>query len=254
MKRWVLLIMLLTVGIGSVSADEYRDFLSADGKAMRGKVLRYDSRKQMVTILRDNKKTATVPLRVFSDKDQEYVLEWEFNKVFLSNSSFKIDAKRKKVKDKGESYSGYISAEKLDNTAYEIVLQNKSTSELKELEVEYCIYYEQEKSTRGKTIDEEGVRYGTIEVASLRPKSTKELMTEAVSVYTYELSADYYYSDGRDNKISGKVRGVWIRVNMKTESGEVLTRDYCMPDSLSNSKPWTTTSKHVGRNSRSKKK
>lgn len=246
--------IVFAVGASLTFGDEYRDFLSADGKAIRGKVLRFDARKQTVTIQRDNKKTATVPLRAFSDKDQEYVLEWEFNKVFLSNSSFKIEAKRKKVKDKEESYSGSYSAEKLENTAYEVVLQNKSTSELKGLEVEYCIYYEQEKSTRGKTIDEEGVLYGTLEVASMRAKSSKELMTEAVSVYTYELDSNFIYVDGTDNKISGKVRGVWIRVNMKTDSGNVLTRDFCMPDSLSNSKAWTTSSKHAGRNGRRKKK
>jgi hypothetical protein len=253
-KIWIVLIVLLALGANFVAADEYRDFLSADGKAMRGKVLRYDAKKQTVTIQRDNKKTATVPLRAFSENDQAYVLQWEFNKVFRSESSFEIEAKRKKVKDGDESYSGSITAEKVENTVYTITLENKSTSTLEGLELEYCIYYEQEKATRGKTLDEEGVRCGTLEIGAMRPKSSKDVMTEAVSIYTRELDADWIYSSGGDNKISGKVRGLWVRVNMKSESGDVITRDFCMPDSLSNSKTWTTTSANIGRNSSRKKK
>jgi hypothetical protein len=253
MKKLIGVTLILLISGSMLVSANYRDFMDAQGRTIRGRVLRYDAKQRKVTIERDNKKVFTVPLRTFSDEDQKYILQWEFNKVFLSESSFKIEAQRKKVKDKEGSYSGTITAEKLENTAYEVILQNKSTSELEGLEVEYCIYYEQEKAIRGKTVDEEGVRYGTMDVGSMRPKSTKELMTEHVSVYTHELDAGWIFVDGRDNKITGKVRGVWIRVNMKAESGEVLTRNYCMPDSLSNSKAWTTSSKHVGRNGRRSK-
>ncbi len=235
--------------LGAGAATQYRDFMDSQGRTIRGRILRYDAKKRAVTMERDNKKMVTVPLTIFSDKDQEYILEWEFNKVFLSQSSFKIEAKRKREKDKDGSYSGGGSTStKVENTIYEIILQNKSTSTLEGLELEYCIYYEQEKHGNGKTIDEEGVRCGTLKVGAIRPKSSKDLMTEAVSIYTSELNAGWIYSSGTDNKISGDVRGLWVRVNMTTKSGNVITRDFCMPDSLSNSKAWTTTSKNVGKN------
>ncbi|MDF7802148.1 hypothetical protein P4C99_21935 [Pontiellaceae bacterium B1224] len=246
MKSWICLVVLFAIGTGVVSADEYRDFLSADGKAMRGKVMRYDARSKKVTIQRDTKQLFTVPIRVFSEKDQKYILEWEFNKVFLSDSSFKIDAKRQKVKNKNDNGS-INSSSKNENTAYEITLQNKSTSTLAGLKLEYCIFYEQDKSG-SKSVTENGVRYGKLDVPSMRPKSKQELMTEPVTIYTHELDSDWYYTDGRKNKISGDVRGIWVRVNMKTKSGKVITRDFCMPDSLSNSQAWATSSKHVGVN------
>lgn len=248
MKVRSLVAVLLLFGL-TVSAGEYRDFLSADGKAIRAKILRYDAKSQKVTLERDNRKTATVPLVALSSEDQTYILQWEFNKVFLSESSFKIKAKRKEVKDKENSYSGYNTSAKVENTAYAITLDNKSTSSLKGLELNYCIYYEQEQSKRGgKTADEEGVRCGTLVVDTLRPKSSTELMTDPVSVYTRELDADWIYTSGAKNKITGKVRGIWVRVSMKTEGGDVITRDFCMPDSLSNSQRWTTSSVHVGYN------
>lgn len=248
MKNWVYLIVLFIIGTSVVSADEYRDFLSADGKSIRGKVMRYDARSKKVSIQRDTKQLFTVPIRVFSDKDQKYILQWEFNKVFLSDSSFKIDAKRKKIKDSEAAYTGSVTSEKLENTAYELTLKNNSASSLEGLKVEYCIFYEQEKTVSSKTIEEEGVRYGTIDVGSMRPKSSKELRTEPVTVYTYELDSSWSYTDGRKNKISGEIRGLWVRVNMTMKNGEVLTRDFCMPDSLSNSKAWATSSTHVGMN------
>ena len=165
MSRFMMMCGMLAICMG-VSASEYRDFLSADGKAIRGKVMRFDARARKVTILRDNKKIFTVPSHVFSDADQQYILEWEHNKVFLSSSSFKIEAKRKEIKDKDGSYSGSITSEKVENTAYAVTLENKSGSELKGLTLEYCVYYEQEKANRGKTLEEEGVRYGSIDVGA----------------------------------------------------------------------------------------
>ncbi len=243
-------IAMVTFGGGMV---QYRDFLSHDGKAIRGRVLRYDARSRKVTIERDNRKVFTVPIYAFSDEDQTYILEWEFNKVFLSDSSFRIEAKRKKMdtKKEGSDYDYYgdsIDSKKVETFGYELLLQNRSSSTLKGLEVEYCIYYEQETSGRGKTADEEGVRHGTLDVGSLGPKAKRTLTTEPVSIYTYELDADWSYVDGRDNKITGKVRGLWVKVHMKNEEGKVITRDFCMPDSLSNSMAWAATSAHVGRN------
>ena len=254
MKGLLPIIVGLLVSVESFGAGlvQYRDFLSKDGKAIRGRVLRYDARKSKVTIERDNRKVFTVPIFAFSDDDQEYILRWELNKVFLDDGDFKIDAKRKKFdeeKGSGSTFYGYsIDSRETETFGYEITLENRSTSPLEGLKVDYCIFYEQENSGNGKTIDEEGVRCGTLDVASLRAKSSKELLTEPVSIYTYELDADWVYADGRDNKISGDVRGVWVRVTKALDNGEVLTRDFCMPDSLSNSKTWTTSSVHVGRN------
>ncbi len=254
MKVKVLILFGILFVLNAGAATQYRDFMDSQGRSIRGRVLRYDAKKRAVTMERDNKKVVTVPLSIFSDKDQEYVLAWEFNKVFLSESSFKITAKRKEVKDKDESYDSFVHAKKVENMGYELILENRSTSKLQNLELEYCIYYEQERSNRGKQLCEQGVRCESVEVPYLSPKSKKELMTETVRVYKTELDADYYYTSGSQNVQKGKVHGIWVRAHMKLDSGETITRDYCLPDSLNNKKAWASSSVGVGMNSSRKKK
>ncbi len=257
MKGWVVLIAVWLMGLDVFAAGAalYRDFLSADDKPIRGRIMRFDVRTQNVTIERDTKKVFRVPLRAFSDKDQKYILQWEFNKVFLSSNTFRIDANRKKMKEvEGADQNSYRSdSSEYEDFGYEILLKNRSTSELKDLELEYCIFYEQDKGGGTKKV-EEGVLYGTLELGALSPKSSQELLTAPVTIYTHELDSNYYYTSGGANKISGQVRGIWVRVSMKSEGGGVLMREFCMPDSLSNSKAWRTRSIHVGVNGRTNKK
>ncbi len=223
--------------------------MDTKGRSIRGKIMRYDAKKNVVTIQRDNRQQATIPLTMLSEKDQDYVRQWDFNKVFLSASSFKIEAKRKKMKDGDGGYSGYNSAKKVENYGYEVTLQNRSTSTLENLELEYCIYYEQEEYKRGGEARKEGVRYGKLDVGTLLPKSERELVTKPVTIYTEELDSDWYYGSGADNKQSGKVRGIWVQVHMVLDDGKKISRNFCLPDSLSGKMAWAKSSRAVGMNS-----
>jgi len=258
MKRCIYFICVL-VGVSSaLAASDYHDFSDNKGRTIRGKILRYDSRKKVVTIQRENRRMGTIPLGVLSDKDQAFVRQWEFNKVFFSDSSFKIEAKRKmmdrEVSSSGEDYwTGYsIRNRKVEHMGYEITLENRSASKLENLSLDYCIYYEQEELRGGRQKTLEGVRHESVDIGTLRPKSEKELLTKPVNIYTAELDADWSYTSGAKNKQDGDVRGVWIQVHMDLKSGERITRSYCLPDSLPNSKTWSASSRAVGMNSASK--
>ena len=242
------LFLLVMVAAGVASAGEYRDFMDTQGRAIRGRILQYDARKSCVTIERDTKKVVTVPLSIFSEKDQAYVLEWEFNKIFLSASKFKIRAKRVEKKNKEDSYGGVVQAKKVENMGYELVLENCSASTLENLQIEYCIYYEQERATRSEQLNEQGVRYEKLDIPLLNPKTKKEVMTETVKVYKSELDADWIFFSGAKNVQRGKVHGIWVRVHLMLDSGEKVTREYCLPDSLENGKVWASSSKKVGMN------
>ncbi len=75
MKIGILATALLLIGL-LAGADEYRAFTSADGKSIRGKVIEVDEQRRMITIERDDKKQVTVPVDLFSGKDQNYILKW----------------------------------------------------------------------------------------------------------------------------------------------------------------------------------
>jgi GH43 family beta-xylosidase len=70
-------IIILIFGISSTAlADEYRSFSDKDGRTIKAKVLKVNTQAKKVTMERDNKKETTVPIRVFSETDQEYINAW----------------------------------------------------------------------------------------------------------------------------------------------------------------------------------
>ena len=248
MKR-LLVIIFLAAQVGGVHAvKQYRDFMDTKGRTIRGRILAYNAGSGTVTFERDNKRSSKVPITIFSDADQIYIKEWECSKQFLSNTKLKISAQRKKGKDTDASYSSSVTSKKVELMGYKIVLENRSETSMKDLEVEYCIYYEQDEVRNRKQHTAEGVFCGSFPRGTIPPKTKVEKLTKMVKIYKRELDSGRIYISDIKNVQKGRVRGIWIRVNMKLSSGEKLTRNYCLPDSLNNSKVWMRSSVRAGMN------
>ncbi len=254
MKYVLVFVCLITSAIGVLGATQYRDFTSTDGKTIKAVVKAYDAQKKTVTIERDNRKTAKVSITVFSEADQIYIREWEVLRSFSIEHLFKISAKRKRVDNETAGSSDYNSRVEVEDTSYEIVLDNRSGVMMDGLELEYCIYYEQESIKSSGQVCDQGVYCGKLSVASTASKSKVALQTEAVSTYIEEMDSNWSYIDDDGNPIKAKnvqrgdVHGIWIRVHLKLPSGERGMREYCLPDSLNNSKVWKTSSIRAGLN------
>lgn len=246
MKRLLLIAILSAQVAGVHAAKQYRDFKDTQGRTIRGCVLAFDSNSGIVTFERDNKRTAKVPLSIFSDEDQQHIRGWKVNQAFLSESYFKISTTRKK--EKGKKRFRNNSEVNPEKTSYEVALENRSAMDFEIPKVEYCIYYEQEELTQEGMGLEEGVLYGTLAMGTMQAKSKKELLTNAVTTYKRELRSDRYYIGGANSVQRGKVRGIWIRVHAKLPSGKTLTREYSQPDTLCEKKKWASSSIDVGLN------
>lgn len=246
--KHLLLICLFVGATGAQAANQYREFTSRDGKTIRGCITAYDATREVVSIERDNRRTATVPISVFSETDQAYIRDWEIMRCFETDRFFKISGKRKKGEDKTEGYQSSYFEKDVEITSYEISLDNRASFNFEGLQLEYCIYYEQEKLQGGKEICDQGVCYGKLPVQTLFSRSQQVIQTDGVAVYTEELSSDAIYVNGMDNVQSGDVHGVWIRIHLKLPSGQEGMREYCLPDSLNNSKAWMTSSIRAGMN------
>ncbi len=263
MKRLVLFVCLMAMVSGVRAATQYRDFTSAEGKTIRGCIKAYDPAKKMVTIERDNRKTAKVPVGVFSEADQAYIRDWEVLRCFMTDRFFKISAKRKRRDNEADSStsrlqteSGSFQSEKkreVEDTHYEILLGNRSASEMKGLEIKYCIYYEQEERRNDKEVCSQGVYCGKLPAFSMASRGGKTIQTEAVSIFAEELPPGWSYGNesGRssvDTVQRGDVHGIWIRVHLNLPSGQKGMREFCYPDSLSNSRAWVSSSIRAGMN------
>ena len=253
MKRLVLFICLTASVFGVRAAAQYRDFTSADGKTIKAAVKAYDAQKKIVTIERDNKRTSKVPITVFSEADQKYILEWDASKGFLSANLLKISCADKVVEKRKEkeledvNYTGGAVVKDFEKTvitferiAYDIQFQNMNKYELKNIRMEYRIYYEQSEMVWEKKPEAKQNHFsGKKAVPTLSGKSKTMVTTESVEIH--EDSVNPIPQAGGDQRRGGKgeVHGLRVRLYMKMSSGKEIMREFSCPEKLSEKKfPW----------------
>jgi hypothetical protein len=250
--------MLSVLVASSVFAAEYRDFTSADGKTIRGKVIKYDGKRSTVMIERDNRKRATVPVSVFSKGDQDYIKEWASSQSFLSNSLLSIRGddvvkeKLKKEETRDVRYTdGSVEKDFIHNVlttekiAYEIVFKNLGTTPLKNISMEYCIYYEQSHMTWDEKPEVEQLTFaGKADVPDLPVKVEAKVETKTVSIHEDSINPVPQLNGDQRRPGKGDVHGVRVRLYLKNPDGSNIMREFCCPSTLSEKKyPWTTETK-----------
>jgi hypothetical protein len=255
MKPLMLILCLMATGIVAEEEHTYRDFRDTQGRIIRGRAVAFDADRGIVTIELDDGRSTKTPVSVFCREDQAYFLEWKTCQDFLDKSKLQISASRKRNTNTELTFSTFNLEFTVEDTRYEIVLENKSQIDLSELEIEYCIFYEQEIIENNKQVCRQGVCHGTKQILKLASREKAILLTEAVTVFEREL--DYYwqyvdavygsYSD-IENVQNGTIHGIWIRVHMKRASGLTQTREYVTPESIAKNQKWTGSSVPVGIN------
>lgn len=254
MKYLLLLIALAYLAPGVLGSEQYRDFTSADGKTIRGAVKGYDARTKSVTIERDNRKTATVPVSVFSEADQAYILEWDAAKGFLSNSLLKTlcdDRLIERRKEKEISDINYVGGEvitdfeKTETTveciAYDIQFQNMGNSNLQGIRMEYRIYYEQSEIEWDKKPEaKQKVLKEEMAIPPLAGKSKTTVTTKPIEIHKDSINVMPIAGGDLRSGGKGEIHGLRARLYMKMPSGQEVMREFQQPGSLSEEQfPWT---------------
>ncbi|QBG47883.1 hypothetical protein EGM51_10925 [Verrucomicrobia bacterium S94] len=222
-----------------VIADGYRDFMSADGKAIRGRILSFDNRRDAVTIERDNRRKATVPVSVFSEADQVYIREWGLLEGFRSESAFRVTCSKKKTNQRKDENDAF--QRKYEHFVYEIEFENRNESDIGPMRVEYKIFYEQEENnsttkkvdTHQRTLKDE-ITEVTVPAKAKISRTTKEVVLEEFEFNT----SNYYVPGGDPESTGGELLGIWIRLIVKLESGNEVIRDVYSPSSIAGKYTW----------------
>lgn len=251
MKKISLFIALALVG-AYAGATEYRDFTSADGKTIRGKVIKYDGKQGTVMIERDNRKRATVPVNVFSTEDQTYIREWNAAQSFTSDKLLKIDFDSETVKkwkediykdirDTEGNVEEYLMKEiKYEDVAFEVEFRNMNKdTNLDGFRFEYRIYYEQSRENRDKQVPAQFVLGGESTVSGILAGKMMKITTDPVTIYEDNINA-ISWADGSE-RVGGEgdVHGIRARLYMKTKSGNEIMRECSYPSTLSRDDfPW----------------
>lgn len=227
--RWVAMVLSLGMCFSCFSSEEYRSFTDNEGRTIKAKIIQYDPRTRKVTIERDNRRRFTVSSSAFSESDQVYVEGWFLAQGFLSTYSV-TEKKRKKP-----------SSER--NRSYEIKMRSNSKDSLERMWIEYCIYINRDFFDGSPELRVKG---GRIDPIRLVPQKVLRVETEPVTLEIEgEIIEGYYdsysntYSDFFKTVSQDYLKGIRVRVYLKTLGGNVFMREVCSPSSLPSDKfPW----------------
>ncbi len=225
----------LLLGISSAVADSYRDLTSADGEAVRAKVLRYDKSSDMVLIEHENHKRYTVSPDSFCDADKIMIRNWELVEGFMSDSGLMISIERiEKILEEKKTQQGKENRRSwIPIVYYKIGLQNCTDFVFEGVKIEMvpfvnyeCLWPDKNKDIRFKSEEPMQVfDLGMIKAKGNMEVSTKEIgmseclmVTERAKVIRKDVAADF--------------QGVWVRITMEFSGGNKVMREIKNPENL----------------------
>lgn len=223
------------------SVEEYRVFIDKDGRAIEGKVIRFDSHSGKVTIERRNRRKATVPVTIFSKADQNYIQEWLSVRDFLSNKKLGISI----VKKQGKAPKKNNQTQRAKPPChYEIRLTPSKGTSFETIRIEYCMYIQ---TNRKRGEDSESITSERMDTVHLAAGIRQVEKTKEIKLFrNYEAKQDKSYSiyGGTTTTTSYHktsetyLKGIRVRLYLKTPSGKEFMREICEPASLSEKCKW----------------
>jgi hypothetical protein len=254
MQRSFVLLCLSLVVFAAFADEPYRDFTNTQGQSIRGRVLSFDARKQVVRIERDNGVKADIPISALLEQDQSYIRAWNDAQGFADEDLFRISCKEKKVDETEEEIrqdltwsSGDTDKDFLMNVitreriAYKFEFRNLNAAPLSGIRMEYKIYYEQSEMThdRSKPKAEQKHLHETVTLDAVPAEENIIVQTKPVEIH--EDAINEIDSSSGDPRQAGKgeVLGIRARLYMTLATGEEIVREVCEPLSLSSKTcPW----------------
>jgi len=235
----------------TTARSELYEFKTPDGKSVKAEIADYNARVGKVTLKREDGRRVDVKPSIFTEEGQVQIKEWVSAQAFTSDKQLKITCDDKVVEEwKEEEYRDltdtegnteqYLMKETMfERVAYDIEFQNMNAVALDNIRMEYRIYYEQSKETRGSPVAEQKVFKGEMELPVLVGKKKTPLSTESIEIYTDSINSISWADGSARVGGKGKAHGLRARLYMTTASGNEIVRTFCHPGSLSDENfPW----------------
>ncbi|MEI8341723.1 MAG: hypothetical protein WCH43_09345 [Verrucomicrobiota bacterium] len=155
--------------------------------------------------------------------------------VFAGNSDVVINTVAKKIEDKSAvpaAGEGSI-AEKKEEWAYMVTVENKSFKPLTGLEAKYIIFYKQDQ-IGSKVTPRLQRKSGSCTVPEIQASGKNSFTTNSVELKKSVLTGNYYFTNGAKTKAEDGLSGIWIRIYLNGN----LFAEYTRPTSLSSKEKW----------------
>lgn len=131
-----------------------------------------------------------------------------------------------------------------ESICYDLKINNNTGITIDGLTVAYNIFYEQEEVGNGQNDTKRFFVDGVLKVEPLPPRKKVLVQTEKFEVYDQRLAGGFDgYVGGAPTHQSGKSKGVWLKVHLKTASGLSATREICLPKNTNKLFAWQKSDK-----------
>lgn len=224
----------------------YHEFHDQEGRAVVAKVLECDPRRGSVKLLLENGLGRQVNADIFCEEDRQYLKHWVDAHELLS-SRFKIAVEAKVSEREQPHYSiNAASGEKrlfrvttFQDTVQQISLVNQTATPLENIQVEWCVYYQQEQRAPRRPGDSgqagnelHGLcEKGRRRVARINPGVTEVVGTGQYSIFNTKLVREMP-SPRPGMEQEGETQGIWIKLSIALPDGDVVVREYCEPEKV----------------------
>lgn len=210
-----------------------------DGRALEAEVIGFNARLGKVELKRPDGKRVKVKPDIFTDADQKYIREWAMLDGFQNPSTFKVECAEKKIEQWKEESSAFQT--KYERFVYEITFENKAAVPVGTLKVEYRIFFEQEENdlSTKKVATSKLTKPGSFDVGLLDVRDKKMMTSESIVLKEFEFNmSDYYVPGGDPESTNGEISGIWLKITVTSEGGQVATRDVFEPSSIAGKFTW----------------
>ena len=262
MKRMAVCILILVVGIGASMAEaEYQVFRDTQDREIEARILKYDPATNRVTVQLRSGKKSTADLSIFCEADQVRVKDWYLSEELLSDRNLIVTINKKTIQSDSyhaerDGWQSHYPGMNIEDVAFEISLNNRSRGSLKDIAVDYCIFYESRRKQRtgqselqdissggsawyttSESSDDNKVvtlrRRGRFSVDVLESRAVSETLTDCVQLkdgsetnYGEETNKTRSY---KTRKINEKISGIIMRISIPLSSGGFARKEYAYP-------------------------
>lgn len=249
MKWLILLGVVFFVGMASA---EMRDFSTQGGETVRAELLDYNLKTDKVTLKADTGKTVLLKADSLADKDFMYVRDWDAVRLFSKNTKFRIYLNEVESKNKWTKYSwrrnpgkvqpSHILTTYFNRLSYEIKFDNQTGYDLENVEIKYCIYYEQERLDHRieEKVADLVVRPSLHTYAIIPDGQNKKFESNSIVLRRKDIlgGTRMYYLEGEGRMLKSKTIGIIFRATIQTGSGLSMVREMRLPKDLSEEYVW----------------
>jgi hypothetical protein len=253
MKRLIPFFYILAVvlGAGRVAA-EVREFTTKEGVAVFGEILDYSIKSDVVKIKTDGGKTIQTTASSFRDEDFMYIRDWDAVRLFSKNTDFRVYLSEPISKNKWAKYLWRRPPGKNDpvnilkiyhnRIYYEIKFENQTGYNLENVDIKYCIYYEQERIDPRieEKVTDLVVRPSIHHYAIVPDKLNKKFESNSIVLRDkdYQAGSRLEYLEGEGRFIKSRIIGMVFRATITTVSGPSAVREVRVPRGLSEKYVW----------------